>query len=92
MVVIVKAFPLYLAESTTASIVKAHVTVVQDAVTREIYFTNFYILTKIQQTKMLVACKRFGDLFFFGLICQYSSNHKTYDKGRFKVIATYLQQ
>ena len=47
---------------------------------------------KIQQTKMLVTCQRFGDLFLFGLIWQYSSNHKTYNKGRFKVIATYLQQ
>ena len=47
---------------------------------------------KIQQTKMLVKCQRFGDLFLFGLIWQYSSNHKTYNKGRFKLIATYLQQ
>ena len=47
---------------------------------------------KIQQTKMLVTCQRFVDLFLFGLIWQYSSNHKTYNKGRFKVIATYLQQ
>jgi hypothetical protein len=31
-------------------------------------------------------------LFLFGLVWQYSSNHKTYNKGRFKVIATYLQQ
>ena len=48
--------------------------------------------TKIQQTKMLVTWQRFGDLFLFGLIWQYSSNHKTYNKGRFKVIATYLQR
>ena len=41
---------------------------------------------------MLVGCQRFGDLFLFGLIWQYSSDHKTYNKGRFKVIATYLQQ
>ena len=26
---------------------------------------------------MLVNCQRFGDLFLFGLIWQYSSNHKT---------------
>ena len=51
----------------------------------------WYVQSKIQQTKMLVACKRFGDLFLFGLIWQYSSHHKTYNKGRFKVIATYLQ-
>ena len=50
------------------------------------------VYSKIQQTKMLVTCQRFGDLFLFGLIWQYSSNHKTYNKGRFKVIATYLQQ
>ena len=40
---------------------------------------------KIQQTKMIVMCQSFGDLFLFGLIWQYSSNHKTYNKGRFKV-------
>ena len=51
-----------------------------------------YIDSKIQQTKMLVTCQKFGGLFLFGLIWQYSSNHKTYNKGRFKVIATYLQQ
>ena len=28
---------------------------------------------KIQQTKMLVTCQRFGDLFLFGLIWQCSS-------------------
>ena len=28
---------------------------------------------------MLVTCQRFGDLFLFGLIWQYSSNHKTYN-------------
>ena len=49
-------------------------------------------LPKIQQTKMFVTCQTFGDLFLFELIWQYSSNHKTYNKGRFKVIATYLQQ
>ena len=43
--------------------------------------------SKIQQTKMLVTCQRFGDLFLIGLIWQYSSNHKTCNKGRFKVIA-----
>ena len=48
--------------------------------------------SKTQQTKMLVTCQRFGDLFLFGLIWQYSSNNETYNKGRFKVIATYLQQ
>ena len=47
---------------------------------------------KIQQSKMLVTCQRSGDLFLFGLIWQYSSNHKTYKKCRFKVIVTYLQQ
>ena len=44
---------------------------------------------KIQQTKMLDACQRFGDLLLFGLVWQYSTNHKTHNKGRFKVIATY---
>ena len=43
-------------------------------------------------SKMLVTCQRFGDLLLFGLIRQYSSNHKTYNQSSFKVIATYLQQ
>ena len=30
---------------------------------------------KIQQTKMLVTYQRFGDLFLFGLVLQYSKNH-----------------
>ena len=47
---------------------------------------------KIQQTKMLVKCQRFGDLFLFGLVWQYSSVQTKYNKGRFKVMATYLQQ
>ena len=46
--------------------------------------------SKIQQTKMLVTYQRFGDWFLFGLVKQYSSHHKTYNKGSFKVIATYL--
>ena len=31
---------------------------------------------KIQQTKMLVRCQIFGDLFLFGLVWQYSSIQK----------------
>ena len=31
---------------------------------------------KIQQTKMLVMCQRFGDWFLFGLVWPYSSNQK----------------
>ena len=50
------------------------------------------ISKKIQQTKMLVTCQRFGDLFLFGLGLQYSSVQTKYDKSRFKVMATYLQQ
>ena len=34
------------------------------------------ILTKIQQTKMLVTYQRFGDWFLFGLVWPYSSNQK----------------
>ena len=37
---------------------------------------NEYSYTKIQQTKMLVTCQRFGNLFLFGLVWQYSTNHK----------------
>ena len=47
---------------------------------------------KIQQTKMLVTCQGFGDLFLFGLVWQCSSVQTKYSKGRFKVMATYLQQ
>ena len=32
---------------------------------------NAILLTKIQQTKMLVTCQRFGDLFLSGLVWQY---------------------
>ena len=35
-----------------------------------------WFLPKIQQTKMLVTCQRFGDLFLFGLVWQYSSIQK----------------
>ena len=41
---------------------------------------------------MLVTCQRFGDLFLFGLVWQYSTNKNQYNKGRFKVMATQLQQ
>ena len=51
-----------------------------------------YIHSEIQRTMTLVMCQRFGDLFLFGLIWQYSTNQKQYNKGRFKVMATYLQQ
>ena len=46
---------------------------------------------KIKQTKMLVTGQRFGDLFLFGLVRQYSSVQTKYHKGRFIVMATYLQ-
>ena len=49
--------------------------------------------SKIQQTKMLVTCQRFGVLFLFGLVRQYIFFiSEKYNKGRFKVMATYLQQ
>ena len=41
---------------------------------------------------MLVTCQRFGDLFLFGMVCQYSTNQNQYNIGRLKVMATYLQQ
>jgi hypothetical protein len=49
-------------------------------------------IPKIQQTKMLVTCQRFGHLLLFGLVWQYSSVWTKYNKGRFKDMATYLQQ
>ena len=52
---------------------------------------KIYILhIKIQQTKMLITCQRFGCLFLFGLVWQYSSVQTKYNKGRFKVMATYF--
>ena len=45
--------------------------------------------SKIQQTKMLVTCQMFGNLFLFGLVWQNSSVQTKYNKGRFKVMATY---
>ena len=43
----------------------------------------------MQQTKMVVTCQRFGDLFLFGLVWQYSSVQTKYDKnkGMLKVMA-----
>ena len=35
------------------------------------------LLPKIQQTKVLVRCQRFDDLFLFGLVCQYSTNQNS---------------
>ena len=53
---------------------------------------RFKMKAKIQQTKMLVTCQRFGDLFLFGLVWQYSSVQTKYNKGWLKVMATYLQK
>ena len=47
---------------------------------------------KIQQTKMLVTCQRFGVMFLFEPVWHYSLFQTKYNKGRFKVMATYLQQ
>ena len=55
--------------------------------TTEPGLANPWLHAKIQQTKMLVTCQRFGDLFSFGLVWQYSSVHKKCDEGRFKVMA-----
>ena len=55
------------------------------------FSTNSYVRTKIQQTKMLVTGQRFGDLFLFGLVWQYSSVQTKYNKGRFKVMALSLR-
>ena len=41
---------------------------------RHVYFEA--LTSKIQQTKMLVTCQRFGDWFLFGLVWPYSSNQK----------------
>ena len=40
-----------------------------------------YQVPKIQQTKMLVTYQRFGDLFLFGMVWQYSTNQNHYNKG-----------
>ena len=49
---------------------------------------SLYLGPKIQQTKMLVTCQRFGVLFLFGLVWRYSSVQTKYNIGRFKVMAT----
>ena len=51
---------------------------------------DFYAIgwSKLQQTKMVVTCQRFSDLFLFGLVWQYSSVQAKYNKGKFKVMAT----
>ena len=43
---------------------------------RPLFDKPFVVYTKIQQTKMLVTCQRFGDWFLFGLVWPYSSNQK----------------
>ena len=55
-------------------------------------FLGHSVWPEIQQTKMLVTCQRFGDLFLSGLVWQYSNNQNQYNIGRFKFMATYLQQ
>ena len=52
----------------------------------------FGVAQKLQQTKMLVTHQRFGVLLLFELVWQYYSLHTKYNKGRFKVMTTYLQQ
>jgi hypothetical protein len=47
---------------------------------------------KILQSKILVTCQKVWWLFLFGLVWQYSTNQRQYNIGRFKVMATYLQQ
>ena len=47
---------------------------------------------KIQQSKMLVTFQRFSDLFIFGPVWQYLQFQQNGFKGRFKVMATYLQR
>ena len=41
-----------------------------------VWSVNVQFVPKIQQTKMLVMCQRFGDWFLFGLVWPYSSNQK----------------
>ena len=60
--------------------------------TLSIDFKFKYLNSKIYQIKILVTGQRFGDLFLFGLVVQYSSVQTKYNKSRFKIMATYLQQ
>ena len=43
-------------------------------------YNLLFVNTKIQQTKMLVTCQRFDDLFLFGMVWQYYTNQNQYDK------------
>ena len=45
---------------------------------------------KHSRLRCLLLVKGFCDLFLFGLVWQCSTNQNQYDKGRFKVMATYL--
>ena len=53
-------------------------------------YLKYNMYPKLQQTKMLVKCQRFGDLFLFGMVWQYSSFQTKYNKCRFKVMTGYL--
>ena len=44
--------------------------------TKDGFRGNNSSIPKIQQTKMLVTCQRFGDWFLFGLVWPYSYNQK----------------
>ena len=46
------------------------------SISHTMYFELGGVCSKIQQTKMLVTCQRFDDLFLFGLVWQYSSIQK----------------
>ena len=59
------------------SFIYHNVSVYKSSIRRFIYcYWRQQMNTKIQQTKMLVTCQRFGDLFLFGLVWPYSSNQK----------------
>ncbi len=51
---------------------------------------NCILQSKNTAEKDAFMCQMFGDLFLFGLVWQYSSVQTKYDKGRFKVMATYM--
>ena len=59
-----------------------------------IYSLKFEYLTKLYMfiIKIMDTYKNTADLFLFGLVWQYSSVQAKYNKGMFKVMATYLQQ
>ena len=65
--------------------------IIFDDLTSSDGFYGRWQMQKYSRLRCLLP-QRFGELFIFGLVWQYSSVQTKYNKGRFKGMATYLQQ